>query len=185
MNPKIFAETDRLIMRELLPGDDTGMFELDSDPDVHTYLGRRPIKTIDEAREIIAFVRQQYIDNGIGRWAVIEKANSSFIGWSGLKLITETINNRTRYYDVGYRFIKKYWGKGYATEAAIASLAYGFTQIGADHIHGITDVNNIASGNVLLKAGLKFVEVFQRDGYPNNWYGISATEWLAGRKATS
>ena len=47
---KIFVETERLILRELLPSDDEGMFELDSDPDVHKYVGDKIVEHIDESR---------------------------------------------------------------------------------------------------------------------------------------
>ena len=86
-------ETDRLILRELLLTDDAGMFELDTNPQVHQYLGNNPITTINQAREIIAMVMRQYASNGIGRWAVIEKASGDFIGWCGLKFIQEHVNN--------------------------------------------------------------------------------------------
>lgn len=61
------------------------------------------MQTIDEAPKVIQFIRQQYADYGIGRWAVIEKDSGCFIGWSGLKFITEAENNRIHFYDVGYR----------------------------------------------------------------------------------
>ena len=64
---RIFVETDRLILRELLPQDELGMFELDSDPEVHRFLGNQPVKDMERIREVITFVRQQYVDNGIGR----------------------------------------------------------------------------------------------------------------------
>ncbi|HET9135425.1 MAG TPA: GNAT family N-acetyltransferase [Candidatus Kapabacteria bacterium] len=70
---KIFAETERLILREILPIDDEGMFEMDSDAEVHTYL-EESVTTIEESRNIIELIRQQYIERGIGRWAMIEKA---------------------------------------------------------------------------------------------------------------
>src|SRR5688572_11277934 len=122
---KIFAETERLILRELLPSDDKGMFELDSDPDVHTYLGTKPLEHIEQSREVIEMVRKQYIDNGIGRWAMIERSTGEFVGWAGLKLVKTETNGRINFYDVGYRLIKRYWGKGFASEAAIASVNYG------------------------------------------------------------
>ena len=53
-------ETKRLILREFLPGDEVGMFELDSNPAVHKYLGNNPIATIEQAREIIEKIRGQY-----------------------------------------------------------------------------------------------------------------------------
>src|SRR5918993_1172509 len=99
----MIIETERLILREFLPSDDEGMFELDSNPEVHKYLGENPSHTIEQAREMIANIRQQYAENGIGRWAAIEKETGNFIGWSGLKFIREYENNRIHYYDVGYR----------------------------------------------------------------------------------
>src|SRR5690349_13035227 len=70
---QIFATTPRLVLRELHPDDTAGMFELDSDPEVHRYLGQKPLQSIEQSRNVIEFVRRQYADNGIGRWAVIEK----------------------------------------------------------------------------------------------------------------
>src|SRR5688572_20999829 len=98
---QIFIETPRLILRELLPEDDQAMFELDSNKEVHTYLGNQPLTNIDQSREIIAFIRKQYVDNGIGRWAVIEKSTGEFAGWSGLKLMKELTNDHVNYYDLG------------------------------------------------------------------------------------
>jgi ribosomal-protein-alanine N-acetyltransferase len=174
---QFFVETDRLIIRELTPEDADGIFELDSDPEVHLYLGNNPIGTVEQAAEAIQFIRQQYINNGIGRWAVIEKSTNKFIGWTGLKLMKETVNNHNNYYDLGYRLIKKYWGKGYATETAIASLAYGFNELKLSEIFAMADVQNIGSDSVLKKAGLKFIETFYDDNILHNWYRITHEEW--------
>src|SRR5690606_32498264 len=99
---KTYLETDRLILREIVSKDVDGMFELDSDHEVHKYLGNNPVKNKEEARKNIDFIRQQYIENKIGRWAVVERSSNQFIGWAGLKLIKETINNHIDYYDLGY-----------------------------------------------------------------------------------
>jgi ribosomal-protein-alanine N-acetyltransferase len=169
---QIFAETPRLILREILPADAPGMFELDSDPEVHRYLGNKPIKTLREAEEGIAFIRQQYLDHGIGRWAVIEKTTGNFTGWAGLKYMTEACNGHTHFYDLGYRFIKRFWGKGYATEAATASVNYGFDVMKLDELFGMADVDNIGSNKTLQKAGLKYVEGFEHMGVKHNWYHL-------------
>lgn len=157
---------------------------MDSDPAVHRYLGNQPVKDIERIREVIAFVRQQYIDNGIGRWAMIEKSSGEFVGWTGLKLITEPINNHVNHYDLGYRLRRKFWGKGYATESAKASLDYGFTVLNPedDTIYAMTHIDNRASGNVLTKCGLKLIETFEMDGMVENWYAITKNEWLEKRK---
>lgn len=165
-----FIETPRLLIREIVPEDEAGMFELDSDAEVHRYLGNIPVTDIAQIREVIAFIRQQYIDNGIGRWAMEEKATGQFIGWTGLKLETRTVNGYSNFYDLGYRLIRRCWGLGYATEGAKASLHYGFEQMGLTAVYGRADVANVASRQVLLKCGLRHTGTFEDDGTPTDWF---------------
>lgn len=162
-------ETERLYFRELLPTDNEGMFELDSNPEVHTYLGNNPVKTMEEIHTAIAFIREQYITNGIGRWAALLKETGEFIGWAGLKLERNT-NGHETHYDLGYRFIQKHWGKGYASEAAIAFVDYGFNIMKLEKINATVDMSNAASRKVLEKAGLKFIETFDHEGDEEGWY---------------
>ena len=81
---QIFIETDRLILREITADDAPAMFDLDSDPEVHRYLGNHPVLHIREIETIITHIRRQYAENGIGRWAVVDKETGEFAGWSGL-----------------------------------------------------------------------------------------------------
>lgn len=178
IKPKIFLETERLILRELLPRDAEDLFVLDSDPEVHRYLGNKPITNIQQCKDVITFVREQYKTNGIGRWAMEEKESGKFIGWAGLKYFTEEVNNHIHFYDVGYRLIQKYWGKGYATEAAIASIVYGFNILKAKEIYGMIDSGNAASRKVLEKAGLRHVGPFLFEGDPSDWFKITREEFL-------
>ena len=177
MSMKIFAETPRLMIREVLLEDARSFFELDSDPEVHRYLGDAVVESIDQSRKQIASIRQEYLENGIGRWAMIEKSTHHFLGWCGLKLEKRTINHHSNFYDLGYRLIKRYWGKGYATEAAKAVLGYGFGNRNIQEIYADADKNNIASKRVLEKAGLTFVETFDDEGYAVDWYKITKIEW--------
>ena len=174
---EIVLETERLLLRKFLPTDDIAMFELDSNAAVHKYLGNNPIQTLEQARKVIALILQQYIDNGIGRWAVIEKSSDSFIGWSGLKFIREYENNHINFYDVGYRLIPKYWGKGYATESAKAAIEYGFTKMNLSEIIGTVNKENKASRRALEKCGLKFVEPFMWRNIPCDWLKITKEDW--------
>lgn len=80
---KVFAETERLILREILPTDIDGMFELHSAPEVHRFLGNKIVTSKEQTINIINFVRQQYIDLGTGRWAIIDKNTNSFIAGQG------------------------------------------------------------------------------------------------------
>lgn len=71
----VHLETNRFILRDIEFNDANDIFELDSDPEVHKFLGKKPIKTIDEAEAIIDYIRKQYYDYGIGRWAIINKTD--------------------------------------------------------------------------------------------------------------
>jgi len=174
---KIFVETERLILREILPSDVDGMFELDADPDVHKYLGNKPVKDKEQINKIIGFIRQQYTDNGIGRWAIIDKKNNAFMGWTGLKFVTDLTNNHKDYYDLGYRIIKKYWGRGIATESAIASLKYAFEQLKVEEVYAMADCDNDGSNKILTTVGLNYIERFDLDGIKHNWYKIERSDF--------
>lgn len=166
-------ETDRLYFREILESDDSCIFELDNDILVHQFLGNKPIKSIMEARKVIQFIRQQYAENGIGRLALIEKETNEFVGWGGFKLITNEVNGYQNYHDLGYRFIRRYWGRGYATESSKAAIEYGFSKLKISEIYAIADTRNVQSKKVLEKCGFECKEIFAYENIPHYWFELS------------
>lgn len=170
-------ETDRLILRAIEASDADGLFELDSNPRVHQFLGNRPIKRKDEVYAIIDYIHKQYSDNGIGRWAMIEKASGEFMGWTGIKIESKETNGYTDYCDLGYRMIPRFWGKGYATESSLVAVDYGFKVLDISTIYGAAHIDNIASNKVLQKAGLEFVNCFEYEGQMHNWYALNQQKW--------
>jgi len=173
----VIGETDRLIIREITITDIDGLFELDSDPDVHKFLGNKPISSKSAVVAVVNHIQQQYIENGIGRWAIEEKATGKFMGWTGLKLVTERINNHINYYDLGYRLIRKFWGKGIASESAQFSLQYGFEKLNLKEINAAAHVDNHASNKILSKLGFKQGNQFSYDGSQHLWYNLEKSEW--------
>lgn len=171
-------ETERLILRKLTASDAEAMFALDSNPNVHQYLGNKPIASIEESREHIKNIQIQYIQNGIGRFAVILKATNEFIGWAGLKFITEPINGYLNFYDIGYRFIEDHWGKGYGYEAAKAWLDYGFNQLNIQKICAYADIENKGSIKILKKIGLQAISEFDDEGTPSVWLELTKIDYL-------
>lgn len=174
---RIKLETERLILREVVPTDVDALFELDSNPKVQKYVGNIPVTDKTEVTELIQNLQQQYIENGIARWAVIDKKNNALIGWSGIKLIKEPMNNHNHFYELGYRFMERYWGNGFATETTIALVAYAFENLKIETIYAICDEENKGSKNVLEKTGLKFIELFMYKGKPHNWFQLTKSEW--------
>ncbi len=165
-------ETERLLLREVIISDVDGMFELDSNPNVHIYIGKKPVTTIEQSAAYIENLQQQYKDFGTGRWAVILKETNEFIGWSGIKFITNEINNHKNFYEIGYRFIEKHWGKGYATEAGKAFVDYAINNLKADAVCAYADAGNDNSRKILEKLGLRYVNSFEYEEEFQVWYEL-------------
>ena len=174
------TETARFLLREILPEDLEGMFQLDADPAVHRYLGQKPLTHISQSADIIRKVRQQYQDYGIGRWAIIDKQTQAFIGWCGLKFVTEPTNDHTHFYDIGYRLIPAYWGMGIATETATEALRYGFEVMKLDTIFASAHGENLASNHILKKIGLRLRGTYLYEQLPCNWYGLDRDSYGMG-----
>ena len=86
------------------------IYELNSDPEVTKYL-HEPFTTLQKAKEVLGeIILPHYQLYNHGRWSAHLSGDNTFIGWCGLKLRAE--KNEV---DLGYRFIKKYWGFGHAT----------------------------------------------------------------------
>jgi [ribosomal protein S5]-alanine N-acetyltransferase len=164
--------TPRLIMRDFEEDDDHLIFKLDSDPEVHRFLGNNPLKDAAQARDVISMIRSQYAERGIARWAVIEKESQQFIGWAGFKLNVEEINGHNQFYDLGYRFQKKYWGQGYASESAKHLLDWGLHNLNPENIYAMTHKENEASRRVLIKTGFIERGLFEHDDMEVSWYDL-------------
>lgn len=154
----MILETPRLYLREMDEGDAENAYLLNLDPDVVKYTGDVAFESVEEAR---AFLKSysHYKDYGFGRWAVIKKDGNQFLGWCGLKY-TLGLNE----FDIGFRFMKAHWNKGYATEAAKACLKLGFEKFQIKEIVGRVMTENTGSIKVLEKIGLHYDKPYNFDG---------------------
>lgn len=165
--------TDRLLLRPLLATDAPGMLALDSDLAVHRYLGGiggPQAASLADSAGTIAFIQGQYAAHGIGRWAVLLRSSGEFMGWAGLKLVAGPVNEQRDFYDLGYRFLPRYWRQGYGYEAARAWLAYGFEALRLPRICAYADVENAGSCRILAKIGLAAGPDFMEGGTACRWY---------------
>lgn len=163
----VIIETERLLLRLFEPGEGHLIYTLNEDPEVTRYTGD-PVRDIEHANEVLEqVILPQYALYNHGRWAVHTKPGLEFIGWCGLKYRPERDE-----IDLGYRFIKSAWGNGYATEAAYASIKYGFEKLGIRRIVGRAMPDNLASIKVLEKCGMKFVGEEIVDEHPAMTYEV-------------
>ena len=148
---KMVLETDRLFLREYVEDDAEALFRLNSDPEVSRFTPNGRLLNVEQAREILlAHPIADYRKYGFGRWACILKSTGEQIGFAGLKYLEEFGE-----VEIGYRLMRAQWGFGFATEAAIAAVRFGFADLALKHIIGLVMPENIASVRVLEKTGLR------------------------------
>lgn len=150
-------ETKRLGLRKLTLEDADLLYEILSDAEVMRYYPAP--YTLDQVKDWIGRSMDSYQKNGFGLWAVILKESNRFIGQCGISL-----QNIDGVYvpEIGYHIHKLYWNQGYATEAAKASLAYGFQNFGFERIFIHTYVKNSPSQRIAEKIGMKKVKEYDK-----------------------
>lgn len=162
----ILLETKRTYLREITAEDAENAYLLNLDPEVIKYTGDSSFESIEKAREFLENY-DHYQKYGFGRWGVINKIDNEFLGWCGLKYTKELDE-----FDIGFRFFKKHWNKGYATETAKACIDLGFDKLGMTEIVGRAMKDNIGSIRVLEKIGLVYSKPFNFDGKDGVIYKI-------------
>ena len=155
------AENENILLRTWLPEDALFFYHLNVDPDVMRYTGDPPFESVEDAKSFIA----RYLDfehYGCGRWLVIQKESGEAIGWCGVKY-----HPVEKEYDLGFRLLKKYWNRGWASEAARLCLKYASDVMGLKVITAKAVDQNLASIRVLEKCGFIFLTTKPEDGF--NW----------------
>lgn len=172
-------ETERLYLRPFTIDDAIHLYELNSDPEVLKYTSDLPFKNKESAQQFIShYIANVYtkpksaISTKMGRYAVIRKKDNLFLGWCGLKY-----HKDTRYIDVGYRFYKKYWNLGYATESAISIVNYAFNNLKLPFVVAHVHLDNKASQKVLDKIGMYKHSNITYDNAPSLLYKIKNKEY--------
>ncbi len=164
--------TARLTLRHFHTQDAAALFRLNSDPEVMRYTGDRPFVDPSAARHFIAHY-DHYERNGFGRWAVLDRRSGEFMGFCGLRR-----QHEGGPVDLAFRFFRRFWSSGYATEAARASLEMGFEDYGEAEIIGRAVRENLPSISVLQKLGMSYQDMVEEDGEFWLVYGVSAQRFL-------
>jgi RimJ/RimL family protein N-acetyltransferase len=148
---EVFIETPRLLLRNWLPVDYEPYIALNADGEVMKFFPS--VKTSEETLEQIQRLQGHIDQYGYGFFAVERKDNGRFIGFTGLAHPGFEAEF-TPCVEVGWRLSKENWGQGFATEAAVACLDFGFSQLALDEIYSFTAVPNIRSEKVMQKIGM-------------------------------
>jgi len=144
-------ETERLLLREVLDRDREPFAALNADDRVMEHFPS--LLTRDESDALVDRIAQHWTEDGVGQWAVERRDDGSFLGFVGLAAPSFE-SEFTPCVEVGWRLAVDAWGHGYATEAARASLRYGFEERGLDEILSWTTVGNARSRAVMERIGM-------------------------------
>jgi RimJ/RimL family protein N-acetyltransferase len=168
-------ETERLLLREFTHEDFPALFEIFSDPETM----RHYPKPFDENRtkDWIEWNLQNYKDNGFGLWAVVLKKTGDFIGDCGL-----TIQNidGDLLPEIGYHINKKYWRRGFGSEAARAVRDWAFEHTEYDCLYSYMKYTNIGSYSTAMANGMKKIKEYSDEKNEISYaYAITRKEWSA------
>lgn len=152
----------------LLMGQDDGqaLWELDQDPEVMQFINGGQPNSMETMNDILlprlkAFTNAK---KGWGIWQVSNKVSQEYLGWVLVRPVdffTDTPNFKN--VELGWRFFKKAWGKGYATEAAIAITKSIVRQSDIDYVSAFAVADNQASINIMKKMGMKFYRKYDQE----------------------
>lgn len=163
--------TSRLSLRPFTLQDTDSLHQILGVPSVLQYFPNPELPERDRVEKLIKRQIKHWQDYGYGWWAVEPHAEKQLIGWSGLQYLPDTDE-----IEIGYLLSKPFWGKGLATESAIAGLDYGFDKLGLREIIGIVHPENLASQGVLKKIGMQFVRQAHYFGMDCYQYKINSKE---------
>jgi RimJ/RimL family protein N-acetyltransferase len=135
MIAQVRLDTERLLLRELRDGDVPPLAALNADPRVMQHFPA-PLSAA-ETEEMVGRIRAHVAARGFGMWAVEVRGGAPFIGLVGLA-VPRFEAHFTPCVEVGWRLAAEHWGRGYATEAARAAVAFGFDRLGLAEIVSFT-----------------------------------------------
>lgn len=143
--------TERLLLRQWRNDDLEPFAALNADPETMRFFPEPPSRA---ASDLLAeHARRQIEDEGWGLWAVEVVGGASFIGFVGLARPSFE-EHFTPAVEVGWRLAREHWGRGYATEAGRAAVAYGFEEVGLEEIVSFTSELNEPSWRVMERLGM-------------------------------
>jgi ribosomal-protein-alanine N-acetyltransferase len=172
--------TPRLLIREFREQDAAGLNELHTDPEATRFIGG--VWPPDRAKEILPLIIRNYQVKEYEWFAVTRKEDAAFLGacwlapmgakWCEALKIDPPI-------ELGYRYVRRHWGQGYATEAGQRMLRRGFEELDLSEIASIVRPDNVASDRVLNKLSMQYRRSAVRDGITAKYYTLSREQYRA------
>ena len=164
--------TARLRLRTFAEADAEVFHRIMAEEGVLRYFPSTQPPSLEQVSKMIGWFLNHWQEHGFGDWVVESRATGELMGRCGLLYIRDT-----RETEIDFLLGKAFWGKGYATEAARASLEYGFKALRLESVVGIVHPENLASQRVLEKLGMRQTRRTQYFGMDCFRYEVTRTEY--------
>ena len=159
----IIATTERLSLVAPEPSHFDALCEVFGNADAMRYIGDGTAWSPGRIRSLIDKMVELQNAHGFSLWPVVRRDTGEVIGDCGFCFIRHSgSGEHGPEIEIGYHLRPDSWGRGYASEAAAAALAYGFDALSLDRIVAVTRPENRASQHVLLKCGMQRVGETER-----------------------
>ena len=168
--------TARLALRPLKESDAAVLYRIYQSPGLLQYFPNPHPPSLDKVQRFISGQHEHWQQYGYGDWGILPEGENEIAGWAGLQFLPEL--NET---EVGFVLDRPFWGLGYATEAAIASLRFGFENASLGYIIALVHPENVASIRVIEKCKMGYVDCIKLWGIELRRYQITRS---AGEKIT-
>lgn len=156
-------ETTRLYLRQPIRADAAILYRQWLDPQIQQFLGGVVTPVVAKLR--MTSLLEHWEHYGYGNWSIFERTSDTLIGLAGLGHCESEV-------EISYRFFPEFWGHGYATEAAQASIEIAFEWLGMERLVGVTQQANAGSQRVLEKIGMRHTRDFVKWNSPQYYYEI-------------
>lgn len=151
--PILILQTPSLTLRPLQAADAPILRRIYQTEGVLRYFPSTTPPPLEKVERFIAGQQAHWEQYGYGNWGLLPHGERDIIGWAGLQYLSELDET-----EVGFLLAQPFWGRGFATEAARASLQFGFECFDLDHIIALVHPENLASRRVIQKCGMTCLE---------------------------
>jgi RimJ/RimL family protein N-acetyltransferase len=173
--------TSRLVIRSFDYHDADAWLAMVSDAEFRRFLPGSPVPTMETFEGALESRHAMEREIGYAMWAVDDRGTGTFVGQCGIRPANSMDADAGSEIDLAYHFVRVAWGKGYATEAAIAVLAHGFGPIGLDSIMAVSTPDNVGSWRVMEKAGMRYGGLADFYGLKGLKKYVAEREWWTAR----
>jgi ribosomal-protein-alanine N-acetyltransferase len=164
--------TGRLLLRCFTEEDFEAYARIMGDRNVGRWFPKGDGYTREESEKSLGTILNHWDKHGFGIWAIVDKTSGALLGRCGLNFIAETSE-----VEVDFVVTPDSWGRGYATEAGKAALAYGFEKLNLDRIIALAKPDNTASRRVIEKIGMRYIKNAEYWGITCAYYAVSRSQY--------